>query len=86
MLRPVRGEGCWAAAAAEQGRRWQLNGGGNGARSAAAATGTTVVGRVGSGQGEAVASAAATEAAVGLLPRSSVSSHLRGSSLLSVLK
>ena len=50
-----------------------------------------------SSQGEAVVSAAGTavahgsavaaaEAAVGLLPRSSLSSHLRGSSLISFFK
>ena len=56
--------------------------------------GTAAAELAGSGQGEtaastaaaAAAAAAAAEAAVGLLPRSSLSSHLRGSSLLSFFK
>ena len=62
-----------------QGQRWRLNGGGGGVR-VAAATGPTAVEVAGSGEGEAAVAAA--EAAVGLLPRSALSSHLRGSSLL----
>ena len=74
---------------AEQGR--QLNGYSGGAR-AAMATRPMVVEVAGSGQGEAAASAAGAAtaricaAAVGLLPRSSFSSHLRGNSLLSFFK
>ena len=72
--------------------------GGGGARAAiATGTTTTTTGLVGPRQGKAMAStagaaaarnraAAAAEAAVGLLPRSSLSSHLRGSSVLSFLK
>ena len=77
--------------ATAQGRRRQLNGCSGGAR-AAAATRPTVVEVAGSGQGEVVASAAGAAtshicaAAVGLLPRSSFSNHLRGSSLLSFFK
>ena len=62
----------------------------------AASTGLTAADVVELGQGEAVALAAGTaaariraaaaEAAVALLPQSSLSSHLRGSSLLSFFK
>ena len=67
---------------------------GGGARVVAAAEATTVE-LVGSRKGKASTAGAATarsrltavaEAAVGLLPRSSVSSHLRGNSLLSFFK
>ena len=87
-----------AVAAAAQGRRWQLKGSGNDAR--AAAIGTTATWLAGPRQGEAsalavsvaaardraTAAAAAAEVAVGLFPRSSLSSHLRGSLLLSFFK
>ena len=71
---------CWtAAAAAEQGRRRRLKGGGSGARSAAAAGAAAEV-SAWPGQGVAAVVAAA---AVGLLPRPSVSSHSRWRRLLS---
>ena len=75
---------CWtAAAAAEQGRRRRLEGGGGGARSAAAAGAAAEV-SAWPGQGvTAVVAAAATAAAVGLLPWPSVSSHSRWRRLLS---
>ena len=57
--------------------------GSGGCARAAGATRSMAAGVAGSGQGEA---AAAAEAAVGLFPRSSLSSHLRGSSLLSFFK
>ena len=87
-----KGIAALAVAAAAQGRWRQLKGGGGSAR-AAPAIGTTSTEVTGPRQGEVAAGvaaargcAAAAEAVVGLLPRSSMSSHLRGCSFLSFFK
>ena len=88
------GSGGARAATAAQRRRRRLKGGGSGPRSAAAIASTVRwCWYPWSRQGEAAVSAAArghataaTEAAVGLLPQPSLSSHLRGRSLFSFFK